>query len=316
MSMPGLEVLRGRGPVVPPSAAELAGPGQWLAGTYASSAGSRDYKLYIPSGYHGQALPLVVMLHGCTQSPEDFAVGTAMNAVAEAEGFLVVYPAQVPAANASKCWNWFHAAHQQRDGGEPALIAGITRQVITQYHLDSNRVYVAGLSAGGAMAAILGATYPDLFAAVGVHSGLAPGCAKDLPSGLQAMRQGGPTRAARAGHLHFPPLIVFHGDADATVHPSNAEHLIQQWAAGGSLTPAAVQQGQVPGGRAYTRATYYDANNQPVLESWTIHGAGHAWSGGQTRGSYTDPTGPDASRELARFFREHPRDMAGPSAAR
>ena len=156
----GLAGPLGRGSVRPPTQVDVAGPGQWFAGTHTGAAGRRDYKLYIPSGYHGQAVPLVVMLHGCTQTPDDFAAGTGMNGVAEAEGFLVVYPAQAPTANLSKCWNWFEAAHQQREQGEPALIAGITRQVMAQYHIDPGRVYVAGLSAGGAMAAIMGATYP------------------------------------------------------------------------------------------------------------------------------------------------------------
>ena len=185
LGVPGLAGLLGRGSVRQPTQVDVAGPGQWLAGTHTGAAGRRDYKLYIPSGYHGQAVPLVVMLHGCTQTPDDFAAGTGMNGVAEAEGFLVAYPAQAPTANISKCWNWFEAAHQQREQGEPALIAGITRQVMAQYNINPGRVYVAGLSAGGAMAAIMGETYPDLYAAVGVHSGLAPGCAQDLPSAFK-----------------------------------------------------------------------------------------------------------------------------------
>ena len=240
---------------------DVAGPGQWIAGTYTSEAGSRDYKLYIPSGYHGQALPLVVMLHGCTQTPDDFAAGTGMNGVAEAEEFLVAYPAQAAAANTMKCWNWFEAAHQQRDEGEPSLIAGITRQVMAEYHTDPGRVYVAGLSAGGAMAAIMGEMYPDLFAAVGVHSGLAPGSAQDLPSAFRAMQQGGLGGQTRVGRP--APLILFHGDGDSTVHPCNADDLVQQWNAtgsqdpGGSAPPVIVQQRQV-GGRAYTREIYRD----------------------------------------------------------
>jgi poly(hydroxyalkanoate) depolymerase family esterase len=311
LGIPGLEGLLGRRSVLQPTKVDVAGPGQWIAGTYTGAAGRCDYKLYIPSGYDGQAAPLVVMLHGCSQGPDDFAAGTGMNGVAEAEGFLVAYPEQAPTANISKCWNWFEAAHQQREKGEPALIAGITRQVMAQYDIDRGRVYVAGLSAGGAMAAIMGATYPDLYAAVGVHSGLAPGCAQDLPSALQAMKQG--SSRGQAGVGRRVPLILFHGDADLTVHACNADRLVQQWTAAGSQTPGAaippmtVEQGLVDGGHTYTRQIYRDGRGQPVVEWWTIHGAGHAWSGGSPSGSYTDPSGPDASRELARFFREHPR---------
>jgi poly(hydroxyalkanoate) depolymerase family esterase len=317
---PGLPGLLGRGTLLQPTTADVAGPGQWLASTHTSLAGTRDYKLYVPSAYHDQASPLVVMLHGCTQTPDDFAAGTGMNRVAEAEGFLVAYPAQAPAANVSKCWNWFDAAHQQREGGEPALIAGITRQVMAQYNIDPARVYVAGLSAGGAMAAILAATYPDLYAAVAVHSGLAPGCAQDLPSAFQAMHQGGIGTPMRPGRPALPPLILFHGDGDSTVNPCNADHLVQQWTAaaaspnpGGSAPPVSVQQGQAPGGRAFTREIYPDApGGHPLVERWTIHGAPHAWSGGSPTGSYTDPAGPDASREFARFFQEHPRPTVQP----
>jgi len=279
--------------------------GQWRAGVFRGETGSRAYKLYLPSGYHGQPLPLLVMLHGCTQSADDFAAGTRMNFVAEAEGLLVLYPEQALAANSSRCWNWFQTADQQRGRGEPAIIAGMTREVMAEHKLDLDRVYIGGLSAGGAMAAILATAYPDLFVAVGVHSGLAPGKAHDLPSALKAM-QGHGLNLRRTAPGRSIPLIVFHGDRDSTVHPRNAEEFIGQWVGGPDQPRVSLRRGQVPGGKAYSCAAYQDPAGRTVVERWTIHGASHAWSGGSLNGSFTDPAGPNASQELVRFFREHP----------
>jgi poly(hydroxyalkanoate) depolymerase family esterase len=286
--------------------------------SYTGPAGGRTYKLYVPSGYTGQqTVPLIVMLHGCTQNPDDFAAGTSMNELAEQHTFLVAYPAQTQNANMQKCWNWFKTSDQHRGQGEPAIIAGITRQIVDEHHIADGRVYVAGMSAGGAMAAIMGATYPDLYAAVGVHSGLAPGAAQDLVSALSAMQGGGAPnghRGASAGGSEASvPVIVFHGDRDATVHPRNAEQLLAYYrsvegtpggrdAAGKPVPPVAVRKGQVPDGHAFTRATQRDADGRPIMEQWTVHGLGHAWSGGSRAGSYTDVKGPDASAEMVRFF--------------
>lgn len=279
---------------------------------YANAAGERSYKLYVPSHYRGDALPLIVMLHGCTQDADDFAAGTRMNALAETHGLIVAYPTQPQGANTSRCWNWFRPADQQRDRGEPSLIAGITREVMANYNVDPKRVFVAGLSAGGAMAAIAAQAYPDLYAAAGVHSGLPVGCAHDLPSALAAMR-GGKTRfkaqkAGRADTLDAQPspcpLIVFHGDADATVHPANANALVHGFAASeatATRAPGASGRSRQHTVRHMTSAAGVEA------ELWIIHGAPHAWAGGSSRGSYTDPSGPDASAEMVRFFLEHPR---------
>jgi poly(hydroxyalkanoate) depolymerase family esterase len=270
--------------------------------TFSSDAGSRTYKVYVPSGYSGQSLPVVVMLHGCTQNPDDFAAGTRMNEVAEEQAFLVAYPRQPQSANMQKCWNWFNVADQQREGGEPSLIAGIAMQVVEEFSADPARVYVAGLSAGGAAAAIMAATYPDIFAAVGVHSGLACGAARDMPSAFAAMGGGGTLRPRGEGRT--VPTIVFHGDADRTVNPVNSDHVIAQAGEEAALTKV-VTHGETPGGMAYTRTVQLDDAGGEVLEQWVLHGVGHAWSGGSISGSYTDARGPDASREMIRFFLAH-----------
>lgn len=297
--------------------------GRLVERSYTNQAGTRSYKLYIPSGYIGQEVSLVVMLHGCTQSPNDIAAGTQMNTLAEEHIFLVAYPAQAQGANMNKCWNWFKASDQQRGRGEPSLVAGITRQVIDEYNVADGRVYVVGMSAGGAMAAIMAESYPDLYAAVGVHSGLAPGAAHDMPSAFAAMHQGGPATPRRdvpiatatGESARIVPAIVFHGDRDKTVHPRNADRLLEHYCsakltgsrddASGSTPRGTVRQGQVPGGHTYTRATYRDAGGRAIAERWTVHGLGHSWSGGSSSGSYTDPKGPDASAEMVRFFNQH-----------
>ena len=247
-----------------------------------------------------------MMLHGCTQSPDDFAAGTRMNLLAEEFGFLVAYPAQPKSANPSKCWNWFRPGDQSRGQGEPALLAGIAQQIATDFPIVRSQIYAAGLSAGGAAAAILGATYPDTFAAVGVHSGLACGAATDIPSAFRAMRQGhsGAKPYRRAGPSQPIPTIVFHGDSDTTVSPVNGEHVIAQAKASADLKRS-IRSGCSRGGVKYTCIVEADEAGRTIVEHWVLHGCGHAWSGGSADGSYTEPRGPDASREMIRFFFQH-----------
>jgi poly(hydroxyalkanoate) depolymerase family esterase len=326
---------------------------------YAGRTGTRQYKLFVPAGHAGETLGLIVMLHGCTQTPDDFAAGTRMNEVAAERGFLVLYPAQAPRSNQSKCWNWFQPGDQRRGGGEPDLLASLTRHIVQTHPVDPARVYVAGLSAGGAMADILGREYPDVFAAVGVHSGLPQGAAHDVASAFAAMRHGSgpgsasspdlarmfgtpgtpmfgaagatmsampmpaaaPASAARmprapSGEAAQPagasgtPTIVFHGDADSTVHPSNGARVIGAALAAAAAAEVATERrsaGDRPVTRSVHRRPQADGDVPSLAEHWVVHGAGHAWSGGDPAGSYADARGPDASREMVRFFEEHPR---------
>jgi poly(hydroxyalkanoate) depolymerase family esterase len=311
----GLEpALGGLAEPSPIDARDVPASGQFLASSYRNQVGTRAYKLYVPSGYRGQPLPLIVMLHGCTQCPDDFAAGTRMNLRAEEHNCFVAYPAQAASANASKCWNWFRPGDQERGQGEPSLIAGITRQVMSDYSVDPDRVYAAGFSAGAAATAVLAATYPDLYAAIGVHSGVACGAASDVASAFAAMRQNQRMARRRFGRhsgrgasSRIVPAIVFHGDRDTTVHSHNGDQVIVQLREAPNIDlQATVQEGRVPGGRAYSRVLHHDASGQEIFEQWVIHGAGHAWSGGSPAGSYTDPQGPDATREMLRFFLDHP----------
>jgi poly(hydroxyalkanoate) depolymerase family esterase len=278
--------------------------GQFLSRSYTNAAGTREYKLYIPGSITSKSMPLLVMLHGCTQNPDDFAAGTQMNALAEEKQCMVAYPAQAKSVNPSRCWNWFNALDQKRDQGEPSIIAGIALQISAEYPINPGQIYVAGLSAGGAMAVIVGTLYPEVFTAVGVHSGLPFAAARDLPSALLAMRSGvSVNRNRRDGGI---PIIVFHGDRDTTVHPRNGDELMAQGlrnqAGDREVQAAAVREGSVPNGHRYTQTTHNLNDGSPLAEHWVVHGAGHAWSGGSEDGSYTDAKGPDASREMMRFF--------------
>ena len=293
-----------------------AGAGEFTSSTHTHGALTRRFKLYTPPGQGHRAMPLVVMLHGCTQNPDDFAAGTGMNQRAREQGFCVLYPEQSRDANSSLCWNWFKHNHQQHGRGEPALLASMTQAVMKQQRIDPRRVFIAGLSAGGAMAAIVAAAYPEIFAAVGVHSGLPTGAASNVAEALMVMKSGelGIVMPGKGRHLGAAtkgslrpqtavPTIVFHGDKDTTVHPRNGEQVIAA-VLGSTAAAAQVEQGVSARGRRYTRSTRHADHGRALTEHWLVHGAGHAWSGGLAEGSYTDGTGPDATREMLRFFFE------------
>jgi poly(hydroxyalkanoate) depolymerase family esterase len=299
---PAIPVIQPTPPIAEqPQPAKHDAPESFEQGRFEHALGTLPYKLYLPPTPHtarSKPMPLVLMLHGCGQDPDDFAAGTGMNAIARAQGFAVLYPAQQPNANSQRCWNWFKPADQQREGGEAALLAALVRQVLAQQALDPQRVYAAGLSAGGAMASILGHTYPDLFAAVGVHSGLPCGAANGLISALSVMKSGNGSST-----LHSSvPTIVFHGDADAVVHPNNGVAVLHSVVGAGEHPQATIVQGASGLGQAYTRNIYQLQDGSTLAEYWVLHGAGHAWSGGSQSGSFTNPLGPDASAEMWRFF--------------
>lgn len=316
-------------PSPPPGSGGRALPGRFIASEFSNSAGTRAYKLYVPGQAADAPRPMIVMLHGCTQSADDFARGTQMNRLAEENGFLVLYPEQAAGANASRCWNWFQPHDQERGQGEPSMIAGMLRAVARTHGVDERRIFAAGLSAGAAMAVVLGQAYPDIFAAVGAHSGLPFASAHDIPSALAAMK-GGRGRGGAAGLTgarvrdrsctQAVPTIVFHGDRDHTVQHSNGVAILAQAraacdAAGGTKAvdlSASTEHGRAAGGRSFTRTVHAEAGGRPHLELWTVHGAGHAWSGGHASGSYTDGTGPDASAEMVRFFLAQPRAAESP----
>ncbi|MFL6634581.1 MAG: alpha/beta hydrolase family esterase [Massilia sp.] len=288
--------------------------GTFTSGHYEDEARVLHYRLFVPDSANGQPMPLVVMLHGCGQDATDFARGTGMNGLAETYGCLVLYPEQSCSAHWNRCWNWYERTHQRRGEGEPALIAGLTRRIMAEHAVDASRVAVAGLSSGGAMAVILGRTYPDLFSAVGSHSGLAHGSATSSAGAMQAMRDGpDPAALAETGPHVGLPVIVFHGDADALVNRENSNGVVRQSVdghagrrRGAHAGIAIVEETGCAGGRQFTRRIHREHTGSVLAEQWTVHGSGHAWSGGSLHGSYTDIQGPKASEEMLRFFMSHP----------
>ncbi len=257
------------------------------------------------------------MLHGCKQDAPDFARGTFMNELAAKSPCMVLYPEQLPKANQMRCWNWFDSEHQGRHAGEPAMLAALTRHVIARYPVDPKRVYIAGLSAGGAMAAIVAAHNPDLFAAVGVHSGLPPGAAHDVMSAFSAMRLGGRSRTPGdpAAREDVMPTIVFHGDADRTVHPDNGDQIVLAAIAALKASGVPLKRSVIPeelpaptGELRHTLRTVYSAeDSRSYVEYWSVEAGPHAWSGGSATGTFTDPHGPNASAAMLAFFLQHHR---------
>ncbi|MDM0036853.1 PHB depolymerase family esterase [Variovorax sp. J22P271] len=262
-----------------------------------------DYSVYAPPSAALAGAPLLVMLHGAGQDPADFAAGTAMNEAAQRHGFVVLYPAQLARHSAQRCWNWFDAAHQTRSHGDAARVAALTLKVARDFAVDADRIYAAGLSAGGALAALLGELFPDIYAAVGVHSGLAARAGTDLSSGLAAMRGVARMPSAPSG----VPTIVFHGDKDTVVSPLNASQVME--AAVGPACDHENEEHIAADGRRSTRRIYL-REGLGCGEHWTLHEGGHAWSGGRAAGSYADPLGPDASEEMLRFFAQRRRNGA------
>lgn len=328
--------------------------GAWVRGSVANAAGARSYQLWVPDRHDvKKKSPLVVMLHGCLQTPEDFAAGARMNEVADAHNFLVAYPEQPATANPYKCWNWFDPAHQSRGAGEPSLIARVVEDVRATRGVDARRTYVVGVSAGGAMASVMAAGYPDLFAGLGVCAGMEYKAAANVAGALQAQQSGGPdpkaqglqayeamtaatatpakgvNRAARSGRrTPLLRVIVFHGTLDTVVRPVNGEQVVAQWAQANDLLDDArdndsvdgaadvVTDGSVPGGHHFTRSVYHDAAGKPLLEHWAVRDMKHAWPGGSAAAQYTDPKGPHASEEIWRFFQGTPGTPRGNAAGR
>ena len=282
---------------------DIPAQAQYLTRRHRSAAGSRAYRLYLPGSHPEKPKGLILMLHGCNQTPEDFAIGTHMNALAEKHCLAIAYPAQTRRQNRGHCWNWFKPRNQMRGTGEPAILAALTRKLMREFGLGREDVFVAGLSAGGAMAVILADLYPDVFAASGMHSGLERGAAWDTLSAISAMHNGSvPNGIAAIAVKRAGPVrrIIFQVADDSTVNPLNAGYIVEA-EMGADVRPTRVGNRSVRG-RDYTRSFYADANGAVRIELWMIEGSGHAWSGGRAAGSYTDTKGPDASAQMVRFF--------------
>lgn len=306
--------------------APQAASGSFERYSYTNAAGTRTYKVYVPARYDGAPTPLLVDLHGCGSNADEESRWSRFNELAEAFGLLVAYPEQDPNANGSRCWNWFLEEHHQRDAGEPSIIAGITRAVMDRWNVDARRVYLAGISAGGAMADIMAVTYPDLYAAAMIYAGCeyqgGPTCLGATGT-LSGDESGARSIAAMGAHARAVPVFVIQGDADPVVPPGNAELVVGQFLAiadtvddganDGSVsrTPASTSTGASPEGATYEVDQYRDAAGCLLVERWLIHGMGHMWSNAESNGSARDalltfPTGPDVSAPTIEFLLSHP----------
>jgi poly(hydroxyalkanoate) depolymerase family esterase len=294
---------------------------EFVAGVFKDDAGERRYKLFRPAA---DKMPtagrrtLVVVLHGCTQDADDIAKGSRFNDAASLDGFIVLYPEQPAAAHARKCWNWYVPGEIHRGRGEAAIIANLTMQVMRDEGIDPHRVYLAGISAGAAMAANLAAGYPELFAAAAFHSGLPAFVATDTPSALAIMAKG-PAESDELGQLAFEemgsrarvvPVIAIHGAADPSVSIVNLRATARQWAVANALAAHASAPDPVemhPADHRLSGQRYVLSNGTVLAEAWRVDGLAHAWSGGSAAGSYTDPSAPDATTMMIEFFRVHPK---------
>jgi poly(hydroxyalkanoate) depolymerase family esterase len=300
-----------------PAAAAAADTARVIAGEYESEHGVRSYRLYVPAGPGRTARPLVVMLHGCAQTAAELATAGRLDSLGAEFGALVLLPEQPATANPLRCWNWFVPAHQARDAGEPAIIAGLTRHIAREHGADAERVVLGGLSAGGAMAVLTGLAYPDLYAAIGTHSGVGWRVAGDVPGAFAAMRGGGVDAAAQARAAHAAmgararvvPVIAIHGAADTVAHPTATDGLVAQLAALHRLVAPGAElradTSRMEAGGYPVEVRRYTAGGRVVLEHWVVAGLAHALSGGDSAARWTDARGPDAAREMLRFMLSH-----------
>ena len=303
-----------------------AATGRFVDGAFTADAGTRRWKLWVPNGYDAaRRHPLIVMLHGCTQDPDDLARGTRATDRADRAGALVLFPEQPESANPKKCWNWYDPAHQRRDDGEPSLIVGMTRQVSRDWAVDSQRVYLAGISAGAAMASIVAISYPDVYAAAALHSGIPYRAASTVMEAVGVMAKGAPDTARLArlaleamGTRARPiPAIIVQGADDPIVRPVNATHTRDAWVAMNALARGKSSASATldvnarrtefsAGGLAVVRECFGESTARTCeVETLLVSGLGHAWSGGSKLGTFTDERGPDATEAIMHFLLAH-----------